>query len=431
MSPNPDHLQIPSGDPQANETAESLFPSKCGQEETIQRIEVPAKPGARPRPGSVQDQTSDSRAESRDSDNENRNPSMEWRRKATNRRLRANRIAGESGRAVDAGEYAPEFVPLRMPDWTPGFDQPAVEPASGTRNPAPVERNPMNDRWRWLVSAGAVLAILLVAGHGLLLWNQDDFERERRESQAASRSLYGAAPPNAVESMLETVPRVRALLERFFAATKVEDKVPCVRGGAALLPAMREWYASHADEPTLLTMARDVMFASRDGREFIIATGTDAERNSFEAVVERSPDGLRLDWRYLTGAGEMEWQQWIDERTRRPVLQRVFVALDDYYAGQFGDPGSWVCIKVTDLSHSTTVWAYAERGSSVASELLRKVSGSRKPIRLCAHFEFPAGPLSPLSPSVLAPQVFLRSVAESGWIDCSPEAAGERNSGPR
>jgi hypothetical protein len=172
-------------------------------------------------------------------------------------------------------------------------------------------------------------------------------------------------------------------------------------------------------------MPRDVRFASRDGREFIFATGTDTEKAGFEAAVERSPAGLRLDWRYLTGAGEMEWRRWIDERPHRPVLLRVFVALDDYYSGQFGDPKSWVCIKVTDISHSRTVWAYAERGSAVARELRRKVSGSRAPVRLCARFEFPAGQASPQSTSILAPQVTLRSIEDAGWVDCSPEAAGE------
>src|SRR5687768_12844095 len=56
-------------------------------------------------------------------EDESKEKSLEWRRKATSRRLQANRPDAGSSVAAPAKDYEPEFTPLRMPDWAPEFDQ--------------------------------------------------------------------------------------------------------------------------------------------------------------------------------------------------------------------------------------------------------------------------------------------------------------------
>ena len=190
--------------------------------------------------------------------------------------------------------------------------------------------------------------------------------------------------------MPEIGPKVQALLERFFAATTVDEKLPLVRGGDALRPAMEAYYSTNPDEPPLLTVTRSITIAKSDDREFVFARGSDTGQNEFDAAVEVEAGQLRIDWRYLTGAAEMPWQRWIDERPSRPVFHRVFAALDDYYAGDFGDSKSWVCFKTTDISYKSTVWAYVERGSDAGYSILRKLSGASQPVRLMVALEFSA-----------------------------------------
>jgi len=398
-----------------HESRENDFPElsfscqECDQSGTP-RIDVAAKAVAQPQISSAPPCQSPE-------ESENGDESMEWRRKAASRRLRANREDGETGPAGEDTGYAPQFVARRMPDWTPAFDQAPDDADSGVGNCMPPVSRQMNYRWHWLVIAGIALAILLAAGQSVLLWK---LERAALDSQTASRNAPTTAPPDEFRPVLDMVPQVRALLERFFTATTVADKIPLVRGGAALLPAMQSYYASHPDEPALLTMERDLKFAKTDGRQFVFATGLDAGHAGFEAAVEVMPDALRIDWRYLTGTGDMEWQRWIDERPTRPVLHRVFVALDDYYAGAFGDSKSWTCVKATDISRNSTVWAYAEHGSPVWFSLMRKVSDAHRPVRLHAALEFPSLQ-GPSAATALAPQVLLRSIEEAGWIDCSPD----------
>jgi hypothetical protein len=120
----------------------------------------------------------------------------------------------------------------------------------------------------------------------------------------------------------------------------------------------------------------------------------------------------------------MEWNRWIKERPRHPVSQRVIVGLDDYYAGPFSDYREWVCVKMTDITLSSTVWGYAKRLSDTGLGILHKLNGNLRCIRLYGSFEFPAIPKGGPAANPDAPQVIIHSVSNKGWLDRSPEVTG-------
>jgi hypothetical protein len=221
------------------------------------------------------------------------------------------------------------------------------------------------------------------------------------------------------------VPEAKSVVERFFNARTVEEKARFVRGGEAMLPAMREFYPVHPDQPETISLASSAEFDSVGDRDFIVVTGSRSDGTSFGTYVERTPSGPRLDWRFLTGAGEMEWSRWIKERPARPVTLRALVCMDDYYGGAFSDRNEWLAMKITDISLDKTVWAYAERLSDTGLYLAERMAGVSRVIRIVGSFEFPAVPLGSSTKPSETPQVIVRSVQTKGsWLDCSPEATG-------
>jgi len=247
-------------------------------------------------------------------------------------------------------------------------------------------------------------------------------------SAAVQSARIEAAEKGHIQEMAARGPEAVNVLKAFLRMTCPEDKVEYVRGGAAMLPAMRSYYATHADEAEEFESATRIGLADYDGREFFQIRGLSSTGKAIEALVEVTPAGLKLDWRFLTGAGEMEWADWIKSHPAQEITMRAEAVLDNYYAGPFSDAEEWLCLKMTDASRSTTVWAYTPRNSREGITLYRQLRIRTGSVGFTGTFSFPI-PLPPGHGS--APQVRLYSVATEGWLDRSPEASAGTYSGTR
>jgi hypothetical protein len=344
--------------------------------------------------------------------------SAEWKRKASGRRLRAVPGASESGDVPAPDDYEPDFTALRLPDWTPEFDQ--SHPVLASKGWLPRWKK-LDHRWRLLLAAGGVIAGVLALSIAAVLWYRKDIDRAMKSAQSAAVDDPEALHAHAAQSAKETLADVRSVVTGFFNARTPEGKAAIIRGGHALLPAMQAYYALRPDEPGEIQFTGTIKRVPDDSRLFFFVSGSDAGKVPFEVVVESTGDGMKLDWRYLTGSGEMDWQQWIRERPAVPVRLRAVATPDNYYTGEFANAQDWICIRVTNLARTATAWAYAPRVSNTAIALAGIFAGQRTDLRLQGLFEFPRGKPGNRAEVLLTPQVFLRSVDNRGWLDRSPE----------
>jgi hypothetical protein len=133
-----------------------------------------------------------------------------------------------------------------------------------------------------------------------------------------------------------------------------------------------------------------------------------------ETIAERSPEGLRLDWRCLTAAGDMEWEDWLRDRPQQPVTMRGTARTDEYYAGPFADKSKYLCVKITDVESAFTVWAYAERAGPAGKYLEERLPVPEESAKVTGTFTFPANP-SPTADRI--PQVLATRIGTMGWLD--------------
>lgn len=386
-------------------------------------IDVPAKAVTITERAEISPGTGEGATDAPGGESETKTESLEWRRKAANRRMQA---CSPDGSSSDAG-YVPAFSARRMPDFAPAFDQPA-EALTGKLVLAQSETTVR--RTRLVVALGCLFSAVLVCSLAVVLLQADDLDAARRADLAAGSSVPEPALRAAERDRVELMPKAIETMKGFLNARTPEEKARFVCGGDAMLPAMRQYYSVHPPESPDLLASFQTDFGT-DGRQpLIYVRGHSPDGRSSLAVLEKSGDGMQLDWRYFTGAGEMEWGRWIEQRPPHPVSLRVEATPDDYYSGPFADPKTWICLKITDVTHSASVWAYSERRGPLAPRLMCEFSGRVGPARLQGSFEFPAVPDGAEAGNPRTPQVILRELNPDGWRDHSPEAAGTPPASP-
>lgn len=307
-----------------------------------------------------------------------------WKRRAAKRRFFRGR---RSGAQVNDSSYEPAFQAARAQDGALTFEQPEDQL---TGRVLPVASPEARWRSRLAITLGTLCTGGFAAAAAVLMAEADTV------IDAQTAAEHHGPPTPEKQVMLEVreqtakVPAAKRAVENFFRAETPEEKAAFVRGGAVMLPALKSYYSSRADEPSQFQMGPEVDFGSDGGREFVFIHGTEALGRKVETIVELTPDGPRLDWRFLTGMGEMEWSDWLRERPRRGTVMRVEAVLDDYYTAPYDNPREWLCLRITDAERTSTAWAYTPRISKPGLTLFRQMNARREPVRLTGVFEFPS-----------------------------------------
>ena len=234
----------------------------------------------------------------------------------------------------------------------------------------------------------------------------------RRLPEQVPRVVESTVDVATVTRHLDERAELHSLMEKFLLATTPEEKAPLVRGSAMLLPVMKAWYTRHPDEPGgKYTPGTATASEWVGGREFTLFGGRSRLGIPVETIAERSPEGIRLDWRCLTGAGDMEWEDWLRDRPQQSVTMRGFARTDDYYAGPFADKSKYLCVKIADPDSAFTVWAYADRNDADGRHLIEQLPAAENSIKVTGTFTFPP------DSSGRIPQVLATHIGTMGWLD--------------
>jgi hypothetical protein len=335
-----------------------------------------------------------------------------WRRKAVRRRLKRRTAVPPPG-AEASEDYVPQFLNPRVRDNTPVFEQSPEELAG---HPVMVPDEDAQRREAAFIWFGCAVVAGLAAWALVFMFHHEMPGPQLPLESAAGQTL--TREEANFQSRAATVPEACAVVRNFLRAVTPEEKAVWIRGGRSLLPAMQDYYVRHPDEPAGFEASGNVGFGRHDGRQFFLLRGKGSADRDLEALVEVTPEGLKLDWRFLTGAGDMDWLKWIESRPTAPLTMRVEARLDDYYAGAFADSREWLCLQVTDAARSATVWAYVPRLSDDGLTILRQLHGRSGTVRLQGRFEFNS---SGGDGAARVPQARLCSADSQGWLDRSPE----------
>ncbi|MFN0128845.1 MAG: hypothetical protein ACKV19_19410 [Verrucomicrobiales bacterium] len=128
----------------------------------------------------------------------------------------------------------------------------------------------------------------------------------------------------------------------------------------------------------------------------------------FVVAMERTLDGIKVDWETFTGQGEMSWEDFVTQRPTTPVLMRVSMRADDYFNVDFPDSSTHACYRLSAHRDTHRLYGYVERGSAVHAQLatrMRVNPGIMPTLRL----KFPDS-------STSADQVEIAEIVADGWL---------------
>src|SRR6185295_7395080 len=112
-----------------------------------------------------------------------------------------------------------------------------------------------------LLTGGCALAVVLIAWTAGLLKNSPETETMRRPTGVAAEQRESVERDDH-RLAAEDAPEAVALVKAFFDAKTLEEKAKLVRGGDAMLPFMRDYYALHPDEPGSVRVDHSIEFKS-------------------------------------------------------------------------------------------------------------------------------------------------------------------------
>lgn len=215
--------------------------------------------------------------------------------------------------------------------------------------------------------------------------------------------------------------QIEKRLREFCNTALPEEKARLIRGGSALLPQLRRYYADHAPETPVETVIHDASrLVETAGQSIVCGLYIDAAGTPRQYAVEVTETGCLLDWRSLTGWTGTDWSGFLEKRPDFPQTFCVSAVPDTLYTPPFASESEWLCLRIEDISRQQPAWAYIRRDSPAARSLPADflddsaVTGGSKPKLLTLRLQFPG--TAGGRPSAV-PLMEIAGVVCDGWFE--------------
>lgn len=196
-------------------------------------------------------------------------------------------------------------------------------------------------------------------------------------------------------------------MRRFLESPTAEDLRPVIRDPERVWPLLEAYVRRNPWKPFIVRRlpARNEVHLNRGLMAGAVEVN-DYER--FVVAMERTPDGMKVDWEAFAGQGEMTWEEFIEKRPRVPVLMRVSLRPDDFFNQDFRDSSAYTCFRLAAHHDAHRLYAYAKRGSPVNAQLASRIRASQR-IMPTIKIRYPEHSTSP-------DQVEITELVADGWI---------------
>lgn len=215
-----------------------------------------------------------------------------------------------------------------------------------------------------------VIGVVIAAGLAVLL-GLGVIQRKKTEDLPPPPPVPGSPPAPAELHALK-------VLEKFFEAADVEEKLATVRDPERIRPMMEDYHTKRGHPfPTMgrVSPGKPVNFGQRQCVLFEVEPFSGPR---FPVAVEW--DGFRyaVDWESLTAYGTMDWSQFCADKPRDAQLMRVYLATLPDSMRPPGAPAAWQPFRVEHRDSDMALMAVA--GPELAPGLEKLISGKRVPL---------------------------------------------------
>ena len=263
-------------------------------------------------------------------------------------------------RAGGAHRVRPDLMPRLIPKEEMEIGEEWGQPADDAL------RLPQKPLTRWMLGMGIILVAVVI---GAVIWNAGNEDGQK----VAGDGIGDGQIPEILKEGTEA----RTFLVDFFEAVGWEKKAKFVRRAEVTAPMMREYYAKR---PGMSAYAVEFGHTSKEKLEglscYVILfrkAGQQDDIPPIQAIFEKSPEGLKLDWESLVGYSEMPMKEVLKKRPETPVLMRVIADPYNYYIYDFDKPDKYLCMRLYDSENEAFCFGYLLRESDDAKALEKRI----------------------------------------------------------
>lgn len=203
---------------------------------------------------------------------------------------------------------------------------------------------------------------------------------------------------------------VMTAAKRFLEASNVEERLDLVWDKSGMEQPIRKYYQQHDDGPVAYEkIVVDSQVGDIHRLRVFLSSGEERQ-----LTIGKSLQGHYVaDWASFVIYGEMSWSQFMEQRSRGPVLFRVLAVSEGFYGGAFSDRESLGCVKLLDPRSldAKPVYGYYRKGTMLGREMdfvMRQSFGRGIPLILTLrHSE---------EPDAASNQVWIDERVAEGWV---------------
>lgn len=205
--------------------------------------------------------------------------------------------------------------------------------------------------------------------------------------------------------------KIGPVVQAFFAARSVAEKLPYVRDPQRVKPLMEEFYSREPmPEVAYRGLGRAVRVEEPGYRFGYVQAMFDNAAAVTLIIEEVSPEDFRLDWECLVRYGQMAWSDFLRERPAEPKLMRVKASLPDPPIAMAGKD-EWLELRHSSDS-SAVVAAFRRDDPQLAPMIDQLNQGKWKDVPLTLRLSFP----HPVDGGGASDRASITGVQGKGWL---------------
>ena len=167
----------------------------------------------------------------------------------------------------------------------------------------------------------------------------------------------------------ELIQQAEKLLERYAAATSLEQVLPLVRDPEQVKERMSRLWKPWGTDPMLAAGEKIESFVLEESaRPGISLKGSKGDFTPFNMVFVLEGEGLKLDWEASHGIGEVQVSELLEGAAAQDRVVRGIIQPTEFYTLAFPE-SRFRSFRLADAGGDLFIWVYAPLDSTVASVL--------------------------------------------------------------
>lgn len=219
----------------------------------------------------------------------------------------------------------------------------------------------------WFVLAGVLVCILA-------LWATVTVFRAQSELEELEEEKQGLAADSAKENreVKQTLAAMQDAVRGYLMATTLEEKLRYVRHRERVRPLMERYYRENEIEPVKFRHFERIRSMGIESLSFVFGQVELLDGGDYGVLLEQMEDGTFLvDWESDVCYLPVDWDEFVMGRHRQPLVMRVYIRRDNFYAYEFREESKYDCFLLRAKGKESHVFGFVEKGSKVAKDVDR------------------------------------------------------------